>query len=560
MLSTLTIRDVVLIDHLELEFAAGFCTLTGETGAGKSILLDALGLALGARADTGLVRHGSQHATVSARFEVPAGHPALIELRRQGIEDVGDGIVVRRILGRDGRSRAFVNDQPVSVGLLRRVGETLVEIHGQFESQGLLDPANHRQLLDAFGGLEPLAGETAKAREAWRRAAEERARAEAEWQAARRDEDFILHAVGELDAIDPRAGEEAELGLQRAVLMNAEKLVQGLDEAARELHGGAAGRGVDGALRNALRALERLADKAGGRLDATIAALERAASEAEEARALLERAVADLDLDPGRLQEVEERLFGLRAIARKHGCEVDDLATLRDELKAKLSSIEDGSDRHARLVADQRAAEQCYWRAAERLSAARTEAALRLDAAVAQELAPLRLGKAQFRTRIDRLDEKGWGEHGWDRVTFEVATNPGSPPGPLNRIASGGELARFMLALKVVLARADPVPTLIFDEVDAGIGGAIAAAVGDRLARLARDVQVLVVTHSPQVAARGTAHWRVTKLAESGSARTVVEVLDPRARREEIARMLAGARITDEARAAADSLLHGADV
>jgi len=555
MLTALDIRDVVLIDRLELEFPAGLTALTGETGAGKSILLDALGLALGARGDARLVRAGADRATVSATFDTGADHAVLDILAEHGIDDTGEGILVRRVLGADGRSRAFVNDQPVGVGLLRRIGDALVEVHGQFESQRLLDPASHRGLLDAHGGLESLVEAVSVARKEWRAAGEACILAANEAESARRDEEFLRHAADELAALDPQPGQEANLAAQRTLMMNAEKLVTAMDEAGQALAGSGGGRGAEDSLRAAMRPLERIASAAEGRLDAAIAALDRAASEAAEGQALLERAAADMDLDPARLETIEERLFALRALARKHGCEVDDLAALRDDIDRRLAAAEHGAAAVERLAAEERAACERYMVAAESLSKARVEAAGRLDPAVAEELEPLKLGKASFATRIERADEDGWGEAGWDRVAFEVATNPGTPAGPLTRIASGGELARFMLALKVVLAGADPVPTLVFDEVDAGIGGAVAAAVGGRLARLAADVQVLVVTHSPQVAARGDQHWRVTKATDDASARTGVESLDATGRQEEIARMLAGARVTDEARAAADSLL-----
>jgi DNA repair protein RecN (Recombination protein N) len=558
MLSTLSIRDVVLIDRLELEFRPGLCALTGETGAGKSILLDALGLALGIRADARLVRHGAAQAVVSAGFEVEADHPVFVILEEHGVGVGEDDLVLRRVLGADGRSRAFVNDQPVSIALLRRIGDTLVEIHGQFESQRLLDPATHRNLLDAFGRLQPLCEATARSWHAWRAAAEARDRAEAALETARRDEAYLRHAVDELDVLDPHAGEEEQLAERRALLMNSEKLMQAMDEAASELNGTGGERSTEDALRAAVRLLERVVDKAEGRLDAAVGALERSLSEVVEGQALLEKAVADMDLDPRRLEEIEERLFALRALARKHGCGVDDLAELRGTLATKLAVVDDGADSVARLVREQKEARARYLEAADRLSEARIKAASELDVGVAAELEPLRLGKARFNTGVERLDEKDWGEHGMDRVAFEVATNPGNPPGPLTRIASGGELARFMLALKVVLAQADPVPTLIFDEVDAGIGGAVAAAVGERLARVAGEVQVLVLTHSPQVAALGGHHWRVSKSAGDAGAKTRVDVLDETARKEEIARMLAGTSVTEEARAAAESLLKGA--
>jgi DNA repair protein RecN (Recombination protein N) len=558
MLSTLSIRDVVLIDHLELEFRPGLCALTGETGAGKSILLDALGLTLGIRADARLVRHGAAQAIVSARFEVDADHPVCALLEEHGIAAGEEDLVLRRVLGADGRSRAFVNDQPVSVALLRRIGDTLVEIHGQFESQRLLDPATHRDLLDAFGRFRPLCEATSRSWRVWRAAVDACARAEAGLEEARRDEAYLRHAVDELDALEPRSGEEEQLAQRRAVLMNGEKLVQAMEEAAAALNGTSGQRSIEDGLRAAVRSLERVADKAEGRLDAAIGALERSLSETEEGQALLEKAASDMDLDPRHLEEIEERLFALRALARKHGCGVDDLMKLRGTLAAKLAMVDDGADAVARLSREREEARALYLEAADRLSEARTKAASSLDAGVAAELEPLRLGKARFSTGVERLGETDWGEHGMDRVAFEVATNPGTPPGPLNRIASGGELARFMLALKVVLAQADPVPTLVFDEVDAGIGGAVAAAVGERLARVAGGVQVLVLTHSPQVAALGGHHWRVSKSAGGDAgARTRVDVLDETARKEEIARMLAGTKVTEQARAAAESLLHG---
>ncbi|GIK98581.1 MAG: DNA repair protein RecN [Alphaproteobacteria bacterium] len=558
MLVSLSIRDVVLIDRLDLEFRPGLSALTGETGAGKSILLDALGLALGARGDSGLVRHGADQAVVTAEFDVPPRHPVRELLAEQAI-DAADGLVLRRQLGRDGRSRAFVNDQPASIGLLRRLGEALVEIEGQFEARGLLDPATHRSLLDAFGGLEERATAVAEAWRAWRAAAAARAEAAAEIAEARRDEEYLRHAVNELDALDPKPGEETELADQRSTLMHRGKLVEALEAALAELAGDG-GRGVESAIAAAQRRLDRLAaqpglDAALDRIEPAVAALDRAAAEAADAVAVLERLLGDLDANPGRLEKIEERLFALRGLARKHGLAVDDLADLRGRLAERLAAIEGGSARLARLAEAAEAARQAYVVAAESLSAARQAAAKKLDKAVNAELPPLKLEKARFATRLERLAETQWGEQGLDRIAFEVATNPGTPPGALARIASGGELARFMLALKVALAAADPVATLVFDEVDAGVGGATATAVGERLARLARKVQVLVVTHSPQVAAKATHHWRVRKESKGRTTLTRVEPLAPAASREEIARMLAGTEVTAEARAAADQLI-----
>ncbi len=567
MLRTLTIRDVVLIDRLEINFHSGLCVLTGETGAGKSILLDALGLALGRRADARLVRHGASQALVTAEFLGPQTYPVRELLAEQGIAD-DDGLLLRRVLNADGRSRAFVNDVPVSVSLLQRLGETLVDVHGQFESQRLLNPAVHRRLLDAYGGLNSLAEETRNAFAAWRRAADARSRAAVELETARHDEEYLRHAVDELAALKPEQGEEETLAARRSVMMHGEMLLEAMNQAVAELEHG---HGAEGAVRSALRHLERVSAKFAGRLDAACAALDRAASEIAEGMALLEKASSETDLDPQSLDLVEERLFALRALARKHNTDVDGLTALQETLAARLAALEDGGAKLEQLRREEAQSRASFAATAGRLTEARHETAGRLDTAVAGELGPLQLSKAVFTTLIETLEEKDWSEHGCDRAIFEVATNPGAPLGPLNKIASGGELARFMLALKAVLAESDPVPTIIFDEVDSGIGGATAAAVGERLARLAEQTQVLVVTHSPQVAARGAHHWQVLKQQRRGSAAatengnpahvagmlTTVDALTKGARKEEIARMLAGARITDEARAAADSLLHG---
>ncbi len=554
MLRALSIRDVVLIDRLELAFDGGLSVLTGETGAGKSILLDSLGLALGERAEARLVRSGADQASVTAEFELPEGHPANAILAESDIAAEDGALLLRRVLGADGRSRAFVNDQSVSVTLLRRIGETLVEIHGQFENQRLLDPATHRDLLDAYGGLGPKVSGVAAALRFWRAARGTREAAEAQLDAARRDEDFLRHALDELNALDPRPGEEAELADRRALLMHGEKLADAMRLASDEL---SQGRGVEGALQAALRHLERVAEKADGRLDAAKAALERAAVEAAEGMAELDRAQASMDLDPAVLEQAEERLFALRACARKHDADVDGLARLRDDFAARLAAVEDGGANLDALRREEAEARDNYVKAAEALGAARKKAARKLDKAVAAELAPLKLDKATFVTTLESLDEADWGEFGCDRAVFQVATNPGAPAGSLSKIASGGELARFMLALKVVLSRADPVPVMVFDEVDAGVGGAVADAVGERLSRLAAGFQVLVVTHSPQVAARGANHWMVSKGEKGQAVATTVTPLGEGERREEIARMLAAAEVTDEARAAADSLLRG---
>ena len=556
MLQSLSIRDVVLIERLDLSFHSGLCVLTGETGAGKSILLDALGLALGERADAGLVRQGAAQAVVVAEFDTPPEHPAVKILEDQGVDhSTGDPVILRRTLSADGRSRAFVNDQPVSVALLRRIGECFVEVHGQFENQRLMQTSTHRKLLDAYGGLHGETDRVASAYGEWEVAAEGRAKAAASLEAARREEDFLRHAVDELSAIDPQVGEEEALAEKRSLMMHAEKIVDAMNLASEALN---EGRGVEAAFRTASRLIEQIAENAEGRLDAVLAALDRAAVEASEAMALLEKASADLDMDPRNLEKTEERLFALRALARKHGCAVDALPAVHKSLAVQLGAIDDGGEILKTLERQETEARNAFTEAAKDLSRRRKAVCAELDGSVSTELEPLRLGKARFATRVETVAEEAWGEHGCDAVYFEVATNPGSAPGPLNRISSGGEMARFMLALKVVLARADPVPTIIFDEVDANVGGAVAAAVGERLAALAERFQVLVITHSPQVAARGAHHLRVSKEEGEGGVLSGVHALSAAERKEEIARMLAGAQITDEARAAADSLLAGA--
>ncbi|MDD9877414.1 MAG: DNA repair protein RecN [Magnetovibrio sp.] len=560
MLSSLSIRDVVLIDRLDLDFETGLGVLTGETGAGKSILLDALGLAVGMRAVARLVRQGCDKAGVTASFDVADDHPLRRELLDQGVETTGEPLILRRVLGADGRSRAFVNDQAVSVGLLRQIGEALVEIHGQFESQKLLQPQMHRVLLDAFGAHGGLLDAAAETHRSWRDATEARLAAVAAMAADQRDQEFLAHALDELDALAPEPGEEAALAAQRAMMMHGEQLSQAIEEAMQKLAGGDGGQDRT---QSAMTTLERVAEKAQGRLDGVTRALDAALNEIADGVDQLQRLAADMTVDPAELERAEDRLFTLRAVARKHGVEVDGLAALRADLADRLAGIEDGAERIAQLERAETARRQAYVDAALALRAARTKAAGRLDARVAEEFGGLKLENARFVTELTELDEADWADHGQDRTAFLVATNPKAEPGPIHKIASGGEMARFMLALKVVLAESDPVPTLIFDEVDAGIGGAVAAAVGERLAALGAGSQVLVVTHSPQVAARGAHHWRVSKSTTAndeadGRIWTTVEPLDPSARQEEVARMLAGAEVTDEARAAADQLLAGA--
>ena len=556
MLTALSIRDVVLIDRLDLSFEKGLCVLTGETGAGKSILLDSLGLALGARAESGLVRHGAERAVVTAMFDIGPDHPAHALLAKQEMDQPGGEMVLRRMLGADGRSRAFVNDQPASVGLLRQIGETLVEIQGQFEPRGLIDPATHRALLDRYGGLDGEAAVVREAHKTWRAAARATREAEESASEAERDRAFLEHSVDELAQLDPQPGEEEKLAEQRSRLMHSEQLIEALNAASAELTGS---NNVEDSLQVAQRHLARVADKAGGALDAAVAALERAAVEATEAIREIAAAGAEIDPDQGGLETVEERLFALRAVARKHGVEVDELAALRRRMGEKLALAQDRTGAVERLrQAEQKARADFHEKAAE-LTAARKAAAARLDGAVNVELPPLKLEKARFVTAVETQEEAGWSAEGIDRVAFLVSTNPGTPEGPLGKVASGGELSRIMLALKVVAAEPGDVPTLIFDEVDANVGGATADAVGERLARLSGGLQVLVVTHSPQVAARGHDHMRVEKGANGGTDTiTRVTRLSEEERREEVARMLSGAAITEEARAQAARLIEEA--
>ncbi|HVB15239.1 MAG TPA: DNA repair protein RecN, partial [Stellaceae bacterium] len=499
---------------------------------------------------------GAEQAAVAAEFAVEPDHPAAALLREAGIAtDLAGGIVLRRLVGADGRSRAFVNDEPASVGLLRQLGDSLVEIQGQGEQRGLLDPATHRALLDAFAAHEVTPDALAASWQAWRLARDRAAAAARALADSRAEEDLLRHHRAELDALMPEGDEEERLGARRALLQNAERLGEAVSEAIAEIDGDS---GAQRALARALRRLERARDRAQGLLDGALAAAERAAAETDEALSALTQAGHALELDPRALEAVEERLFALRALARKHAVGVADLPLLREALAARLAAIDTGAEDVAALDEAAAEARAAYLAAAAAVSHARQSAAQQLDAAVATELKPLRLDKARFRTVLTPLDEADWSEHGTERVQFEVATNPGAPFGPLARIASGGELSRFMLALKLVLAGTSPVPTLIFDEVDSGIGGAVAAAVGERLQRLGIGLQVLVVTHSPQVAARGAHHWRVAKRQAERMTVTQVEELDPDTRQEEIARMLSGSTVTAEARAAAASLIAGA--
>lgn len=564
MLTALSIRDVVLIDRLDLSFGPGLTVLTGETGAGKSILLDSLGLALGARAESGLVRAGCDQASVAASFSLPPDHPALALLTEQGVE-AEDEIVLRRVVGKDGRSRAFINDQPAGAALLRRLAALLVEVQGQHEQMGLADPASHGTLLDTFGVPSPARAAVSDAWKAWRLAETRLDAARTAIETARRDEEWLRHAVDELARLSPRVEEEDQLVADRQRLQQNERQAEAIAAAIAELtprdRRGSAGPGA--VLRSASRLLQRLvpahaADQTNPAQQA-LAALERAEEALAEADLLLSRLAAEADADPRQLEQTEERLFALRAAGRKHGVAVSELPALLDTLSARLAGLESGEAALIDLDNAARETKARYIASAQGLTAARRGAAARLRDAVMVELPPLRLDKARFFVEVTEQPESGWGAAGADQVRFLIATNPGQEPGPLAKIASGGELSRLMLAVKVVLSSGSVVPTLVFDEVDSGIGGATAASVGERLARVAEAVQVLVVTHSPQVAARGVAHMLVSKAAKGTRTATTVVPLGKRDRREEIARMLAGETITAAARAAAEDLLGAAD-
>jgi DNA repair protein RecN (Recombination protein N) len=552
MLTALSIRDVVLIDQLDLTFSGGLCVLTGETGAGKSILLDALGLALGARGDAALVRHGAERAVITAVFE-PADDHLNVLLGEHGFE-VDGSLVLRRILGADGRSRAFVNDQPAGISLLRSIGERLVEIQGQFAQHRLSDVGTHCELLDAFGTCDTNRNKVAKVFTSWKMAAKSFSDAMEQAAQARADEEFLRHSVAELDQLDPQDGEESELSDMRMVLMNAEQLVEAMNGALSNLSGAD---GAENSLATAHRQLARVADKAGGRLNSTITALEGAVANVEDALRELGSAANIIEHSGSRLEEVDDRLHALREAARKHGVKTDELTTLTESLRQRLALIENQSDALAQLEEAERVSRANYATAAKILSQRRVASATRLEKAVGNELPALKLEKARLTVSISELDEQRWTANGVDRVEFLVATNPGAPAGALSKIASGGELSRLMLALKLSLIEVEQIPTLIFDEVDSAIGGATANAVGERLARLSERTQVLVVTHSPQVAARGTDHLRIAKTASGDDAVTGVDRLNDVDRCEEVARMLSGARVTSEARAAAMRLISG---
>lgn len=547
MLRGLEIRDMLIIDRLDLSFQPGLNVLTGETGAGKSILLDSLGFVLGWRGRADLVRQGAASGEVTAAFDLSEGHPAHAVLAEAGYAGT-DEVILRRVALPDGRRTAYVNDRRAGAELLRALSETLVELHGQNDDRGLLNPRGHRQMLDAYAGAD--LGPVRVAWAAQTAARRDLAEAQAALAAAQAEEEYLRHAVRELDKLDPQPGEEAVLDARRRLMQGSERIRADIGRAAAAL----SDQGAEGMMEDARRWLEGATDRAEGRLDDALAALGRALTELGEAQDGVAACLEALDFDPGALEALEERLFAIRALARKHGVLADDLGPFAEGLRGRLEALDGGARGIAARTETLRAAERAYDAAASGLREVRRAAATRLDAAMAAELAPLRMERAVFRTVVEPAEP---GAEGTDAVTFTVATNPGAPAGPLNRIASGGEMSRFLLALKVCLTGDTSGLTLIFDEIDRGVGGATADAVGRRLQALAAGSQVLVVTHSPQVAARGAHHWRVEKRVARGMTTTTVVPLDEAERTEEVARMLAGDTVTDAARQAAQALLAG---
>jgi DNA repair protein RecN (Recombination protein N) len=560
MLARLSIRDIVLIERLDIEFSRGLAVLTGETGAGKSILLDAFALALGGRGDATLVRHGAEQGQVTAVFDVPRGHPATAILSDNGLDDTSPAdsceMILRRVQLADGRTRAFINDQAISVQTLKAVGSALVEIHGQHDERALVDASTHRRLLDAFGGLEKDVAALETLWEIRRTANVALDEHRTGMERAAREADYLRHASDELKTLSPKDGEETTLAERRTVMMGAEKIAVDLREAQDAVGGD---HSPVAALSAAVRRLERRAANSPALVEPAVKAIDIAINALEEADQHLSAALRAADFDPAELERIEERLFSLRAASRKYSTPVDKLAALAAQYAADVALIDAGAEQLKKLEAAADEADQRYTAAAQKLSASRQKAAQKLDRAVNAELTPLKLERATFTTQIDS-DAASPGPQGFDRVEFWVQTNPGTRPGPLMKVASGGELSRFLLALKVVLADRGSAPTLVFDEIDTGVGGAVADAIGTRLARLASKVQVMAVTHAPQVAARAGQHLLISKDALDKGKRvaTRVNALAADHRREEIARMLAGAEITAEARAAAERLLKAA--
>ncbi len=550
MLQSLSIHNVVLIDQLLIEFDQGLCVLTGETGAGKSVLLDALGLTLGVRAESGLVREGADQAHVTAAFQLHDNHPAYQILKEADLAIDDDVLLLRRVVAKSGKSRAFVNDHPVSISMLKTIGDSLVEIHGQFETQGLLNPATHRSMLDAYAKTPNTLPSYWNA---WKAAEDKLYDIQASARRAIEEEDYLRHSVSDLEALAPQAGEEENLAQIRAQLKHKEGTISALTTALNILSS------ENDPVQHAWAELDKISTHGGEKIERAISALSTASSEIAEASSQIQDVLSALNDQDYDLVEIDDRLYALRMQARKHNCAADDLPQKLISLQERLALLEQGEeslDAQKEICAKARTA---YINEAEKIRAQREKIAQKLNTLVAAELAPLKLDKAKFITQIDPLDEVDWGPHGMDKVQFLVSTNPGAKPGPIHKIASGGEMSRFMLALKVIIAQEGSTHSFIFDEIDAGIGGATADAVGERLARLADSKQVLVVTHAPQVAARANHHWIVAKSGDDTAVKTDIIYLENRAQRcEEIARMLAGADVSDEARAAAQKLMSAA--
>jgi len=559
MLTQLSIKNIVLIESCDITLEQGLCVLSGETGAGKSILLDALGLVLGARADVSLIRQGESQASVSAEFDISGNATAKALLKELELEDA-ESLIIRRTLSADGKTRCLVNDQPVTVSALKKLGEALVEVHGQHDQKTLQDASLHRDLLDDYAELGAVRAQVAKAFAAWRDCRNAIASLHASIEQAAREQDYLKHMRFELSSLAPQAGEEEELTTRRATMMQSEKLFEVLGAATNELN---QGKGAISALRGAQRALTRSTLTAGAPYSEIIESLEKAAIEAEEASYALEKAAQDAVYDPQKLDEIEERLFALKAAARKYNVPVDELATILAEVESKLSLLTSQEGRLSALQKEEKITRDVFVKAAEKLTTARGKSAAKLEKSIESELGPLKMENTRFRVHIEPLLEEDWSAAGMDSVRFECATNVAKgakniPFASLNKIASGGELSRFMLALKVALARVRSASTLIFDEIDAGTGGAVADAIGARLGLLGKHTQVLVVTHLPQVAARGNQHLQISKQEKAKKITTQVHTLSAKERQEELARMLAGSTITAEARKAAQKLLEQA--
>lgn len=554
MLTNLSIRDVVVIKELDVEFKSGLTALTGETGSGKSILLDALGLALGMRADASLVRQGADKASVTAQFELPKKSPIHTILQDQGLES-GTELILRRILNADGKSRAFANDQPISVQLLKQIGAELIEIHGQFDQHGLLDRATHRATLDDFAGLNKDLDKLKNLYGAWKQAEKSWAQAVADQQTKQTQEQFLRHAINELRGFEAKNGEEEDLAARRTLLQHREKIIGAIGTALDAIEGE---KGADRQVLTAQKSLGRIADKAPDIMEPILQSLERASVELQDAGAALRNAVGDDGDAQAQLETLEDRLFGLRELSRKYNVPCDQLPELLAQMENEINFIDNADQHIAALFDAAQSAKKSYHKLALEISAARKKSAQKLDKSVAAELEPLKLGRATFITEQSILPDDQWADHGIDTIEFAVITNPGMPAGPLHKIASGGELSRFMLAIKVVLAESGAAASMIFDEIDTGVSGGVADAVGSRLERLAQKAQILLVTHSPQVASKAQHHYRISKSTSKNSTSTELKILSAAERREELAKMLSGASITDEARAAAGKLLGAA--